>query len=121
MLTPAERLVQECAKSSTDSYFRNTTLSLLKKPLNKSVLLTSEDKKLKLKLYELMKDGKPLSDLGRPPIIFPIARKFESDHNRFKSLKYKSVSIIFDWKEFSILIKGAREDLKLIFLIGSLY
>jgi len=121
LLMPAEELVQERAKNSTNSYFRNITLSLLKKHLNNSVLLTSEDKKLKLKLYELIRDGKPLSLLERAPLIFPVERKFESNRNRFKSLKYKGVSVTFDWKEFSVLIRGKRKNLRLIFLIGSLY
>ena len=89
LLMPVEELVRERAKNSTNSYFRNITLSLLKKHLNNSVSLTSEDKKLKLKLYELVRDGKPLSLLERAPLIFPVERKFESNRKRFKSLKYK--------------------------------
>ena len=121
VLVSAEQLVRERAKNSTHSYFRNITLSLLKKHLYDFTLLTSNDKKLKLKLYELIQDGEPLPLSERAPLIFPVEREFESNHNRFKSLKYKGVSIIFDWKEFSVLLKGRRQDLKLIFLIGALY
>jgi len=118
---PVEELVRERAKNSTHSYFRNITLSLLKKHLNNSILLTSDDKTLKLKLYELIKDGKSLPLSERAPLIFPVEREFESDYNRFKSIKYKGVCIIFDWKEFSVLLTGTKEDLKLIFLLGALY
>ena len=118
---PAEELVRERAKNSTHSYFKNITLSLLKKHPDNSTLLTSSDKKLKLKLYELIQDGKSLPISERAPLIFPIERRFESNYNRFKSIRYKRVSVVFDWKEFSILLTGTVRDLKLIFLLGALY
>ena len=121
VLTPAEELVRERAKNSTHFYFRNNTLSLLKKNLNNCTALTLSDTKLKLKLYELIQTGERLPAENRAPLIFPVARQFESDYNRFKIIKYKTISIIFDWKEFSVLIKGVGSNLKLIFFLGSLY
>jgi pantoate kinase len=96
VLMPAEELVRERAKNSIHSYFRNTTLALLKKSSKDFTSLTTLDKQLKLKLYDLRRDGERLPSLMRAPLIFPVARKFESNHSRFKKLTYKSISIIFD-------------------------
>jgi len=101
---PVEELVRERAKNSTHSYFRNTTLSLLKKHPSNSTLLTSDDKKLKLKLYALIEDGKSLPLEERAPLIFPVEREFESNYNRFKSIKYKGVCIIFECSIHSQLL-----------------
>ena len=93
---PAEELVRERAKNSIHSSSRNTVLALLRKPLKDFTSLTIRDKQLKLKLYELRQGVDRLSSLKRAPLIFPVAREFESNHSRFKKLTYKSISIIFD-------------------------
>jgi hypothetical protein len=77
-------------------FWKNHTLSLLKKPHKYFVDLTTSDKLLKLTFFLLPRNVGEFMHYYRPAIIVPIERRYYSNGLRYKCLQYKNINILFD-------------------------
>jgi hypothetical protein len=122
--TPSRFLINfftSLKQTPQDYYFKNRVLKILKKKSTIYLPLTLEEKSLGLRLYGLDRESYSIAREKRAPLLFHIEREFSSTGSRTKKIFYKKIVIIFDWKDFTVSIKGPVKKLKTLFLIGSLY
>ena len=100
---------------------KNKTLSLLSKQQKRYSNLTDTEKKINLKFYGLHRDFYKILEICRPPLLFYVKRKFETDGTTRERVKYEHFFIEYNWKLFTISVKGKTEKLKFILLVSSLY
>jgi len=102
-------------------YCKNGVLKLLKKRISGYESLTRDDRSLELRHYGIDRRSYSIMTEVRPPILFYIERKFECNGGEFKKIRYKKLFIKFNWKSFVLEITGPKKQLKLIFLLASIY
>jgi hypothetical protein len=109
------------SRNVLDYSLRNKTLSLLSTHSKYYQSLTQNEKKINLKFYGLHRSFYNILQICRPPLLFYVKRKAETDGTTRERMKYEHFFIEYNWKLFTISIKGKTEKLKFIFLVSSLY
>jgi len=107
--------------NTSDYYFKNRVLKILSKRSSLYSSLTVEDKSLSLKTYGLDRAVELRIYPVRPPLLFNIEWDDSLPELDTTKILYKQVRITFNWKNFTINIKGPVKKTKMLFFIGSLY
>ena len=75
---------------------KNEVLSLLSKKEKRYLSLTNNEKKINLKFYGLHRDFREMLEICRPPLLFYIKRKFETDGTTRERIEYKHFFIEYN-------------------------